>query len=174
MSENACIICMDDGVETLLENKSCKCKYKTHASCWERYRQTTNPLKCPTCRRIITSSIQIAPVTSPSAPPVSPSSIVEYTILPEIVISTPRTVTLVQPPQNTTYQQSYQTNIIINNATPLINHPIPEQSQPQIVIQQRRLWNELTPEEKKKRLIISGIIGIITIIILIIVLYYIV
>jgi hypothetical protein len=170
MSENACIICMDDGIEPLLENKSCKCKYKTHATCWERYRQTTNPLKCPTCRRIITSSIQIAP----SAPPVSPSSIIEYTILPEIVISTPRNVTPSNQRQVQPYQQSYQTNIIINNATPLIIHQIPEQSQPQIVIQQRRLWNDLTPEEKKKRLIISGIIGIITIIILIIVLYYIV
>ncbi len=172
MSENACIICMDDGIEPLLENKSCKCKYKTHASCWEKYRQTTNPLKCPTCRRIITSSIQIAPVTSPSAPPVSPSSIVEYTILPEIVISAPRTVTPSNQRQVQPYQQSYQTNIIINNATPLINYQIPEQSQPQIVIQQRRLWNDLTPEEKKKRLIISGIIGITAIIIIIIVIYY--
>ncbi len=162
MSENACIICMDDGVETLLENKSCKCKYKTHATCWERYRQTTNPLKCPTCRRIITSSIQIAP----SAPPAS--NVYEYTILPEIVISAPRTVTPVQPPQTILYPQSYQTQVIINNTVPLIN----ESLQIRTVIQQRRLWNDLTPEEKKKRLIISGIIGITAIIIIIIVIYY--
>lgn len=161
MSDNACIICMDDGLEPLLENNSCKCKYKKHSSCWEKYTQITNPLKCPTCRKII-KSITLQRQPAPSAPPDN-QNIIEYTILPEIVVHQPRVI-------NTSYQQSYQVQ-----TRPLQTTPIQQSNQViQTVVQQNVLWENLTPEQKKKRIITASIIGIIMTIIIILIIYFVV
>ncbi len=49
-----CIICQDIGLEPLKENKSCKCKYKYHSSCWIDYVHSNVKIKCPMCRTELT------------------------------------------------------------------------------------------------------------------------
>ncbi len=155
MSENACIICIDDGIEPLLQNNSCKCNYRKHISCWEKYSQTTTPLKCPMCRKVLNSKTPLIR-TIPSAPPAE-NDMIEYTILPEIVISPSRQIT-----------NSYQ------NATPITASQVtPVRQQLTIVPQQNVLWETLNVEQKKQRIIKAILIGIVFGIIMFVILYFI-
>jgi hypothetical protein len=50
-----CIFCQDSGEEPLQDNTQCNCKYKRHISCWIDYVHSTNIVKCPTCRKDLTT-----------------------------------------------------------------------------------------------------------------------
>jgi hypothetical protein len=50
-----CIICQDSGDEPLQDNTACKCKYKRHISCWIDYVHSTTVIKCPMCRKDLTT-----------------------------------------------------------------------------------------------------------------------
>ena len=182
MSENICIICIDEGFEPLLQNNSCKCKYTKHITCWEKYSKTTTPLKCPMCRKVLNSKTQSAnpsviPYITPSAPvpyalvPSAPvpyalvpsAPVVEdnvYIIMPEIVISPSRQIT-----------NSYQIPVTIPN-NQLQNRAV---IQPNITVvpQQTILWENLTPDQKKQRIIKSILIGAVMGLIMFVILYFI-
>lgn len=48
-----CIICRDNGLESLIDNTSCNCKYKYHNSCWIDYVHSQKTVKCLMCRKHI-------------------------------------------------------------------------------------------------------------------------
>lgn len=107
------------------------------------------------CRKVLNSKTPLIR-TIPSAPPAE-NDMVEYTILPEIVISPSRQIT-----------NSYQ------NATPInpISQVTPVRQQLTIVPQQNVLWENLTPEQKKQRIIKAVLIGSVLGIIMFVILYF--
>lgn len=50
-----CIICRDSGIEPLIDNTYCGCKYKCHNGCWIDYVHSQKTVKCLMCRKPIIS-----------------------------------------------------------------------------------------------------------------------
>jgi hypothetical protein len=147
MSDIKCSICCDKGTEKLIQNKYCPCKYKVHNTCWKQYIKHCNKnnkdVTCLTCRITLKLKSTNIKRVIPSMYPYSPYSTNDFNY------------------------QEFQDSVIIVPTTPSTPTPTPTPIAPRNT--DRIMFSDLTPQEKKERLIRAGIVSIVMLIMLIII-----
>jgi hypothetical protein len=148
MADIKCNICYDRGTEKLIRNKYCPCKYRVHDSCWKQYIEHCNKnnknVTCITCRITIklkpTNIIQVRP----SAPP-SDFNYQEFQDSIIVISNIPNTLNVSNTPSTPTSSQNLPRNT------------------------DRIMFNDLTPQEKKERLIKAVIAGVLMLVVMIVI-----